>query len=103
MLTERPAPAERRSGVPTAVTSAPASAKQRSGTRRVEGAPVVLSFGGARLDISGKIADLPVGAPSTLRVPLRCFADAGADVTAVGTPLRLSRPARACRSAFATS
>ena len=55
-----------------------------------KGAPVVLSFGGARLDISGKIADLPVGAPSTLRVPLRCFADAGADVTAVGTPLRLS-------------
>ncbi|WP_394443014.1 glycoside hydrolase family 3 N-terminal domain-containing protein (plasmid) [Sphingobium naphthae] len=52
--------------------------------------PVVLSFGGARLDISGKIAELPVGAPSTLRVPLRCFADAGADVTAVGTPLRLS-------------
>ena len=56
----------------------------------VKGAPVVLSFGGARLDISAKLADLPVGAPSTLRVPLRCFADAGADVTAVGTPLRLS-------------
>nr|WP_323133409.1 glycoside hydrolase family 3 N-terminal domain-containing protein [Sphingobium soli] len=55
-----------------------------------KGAPVTLSLGGARLDISDKVAALPVGQPSSLIVPLRCFADAGATFGAVGTPLRLS-------------
>ncbi len=55
-----------------------------------KGAPVTLSLGGARLDISAKITALPVGKPSSLIVPLRCFADAGATFGAVGTPLRLS-------------
>jgi beta-glucosidase len=54
------------------------------------GAPITLSLGGARLDISAKVAALPVGQPSSLIVPLRCFADAGATFDAVGTPLRLS-------------
>ena len=54
------------------------------------GAPITLSLGGARLDISAKVATLPVGKPSSLIVPLRCFADAGATFEAVGTPLRLS-------------
>ena len=52
--------------------------------------PVTLSLGGARLDISDKVTALPVGKPSSLIVPLRCFADAGATFAAVGTPLRLS-------------
>ncbi len=55
-----------------------------------KGVPVTLSLGGARLDISDKVAALPVGQPSSLIVPLRCFADAGATFGAVGTPLRLS-------------
>ena len=55
-----------------------------------KGVPVTLSLGGARLDISAKITALPVGKPSSLIVPLRCFADAGATFAAVGTPLRLS-------------
>ena len=55
-----------------------------------KGAPITLSLGGARLDISAKVAALPVGQPSSLIVPLRCFADAGATFDAVGTPLRLS-------------
>ncbi|EAT10231.1 glycoside hydrolase family 3 protein [Sphingobium sp. 10 DY56-G10] len=55
-----------------------------------KGVPVTLSLGGARLDISDKVAALPVGQPSSLIVPLRCFADAGATFDAVGTPLRLS-------------
>ncbi|MCC4257175.1 MULTISPECIES: glycoside hydrolase family 3 protein [Sphingobium] len=55
-----------------------------------KGVPVTLSLGGARLDISDKVAALPVGQPSSLIVPLRCFADAGATFAAVGTPLRLS-------------
>ncbi len=55
-----------------------------------KGAPITLSLGGARLDISAKVAALPVGQPSSLTIPLRCFADAGATFDAVGTPLRLS-------------
>ncbi len=55
-----------------------------------KGAPITLSLGGARLDISAQVAALPVGQPSSLIVPLRCFADAGATFDAVGTPLRLS-------------
>ena len=55
-----------------------------------KGVPVTLSLGGARLDISDKVTALPVGKPSSLIVPLRCFADAGATFGAVGTPLRLS-------------
>ena len=55
-----------------------------------KGVPVTLSLGGARLDISDKVTALPVGKPSSLIVPLRCFADAGATFAAVGTPLRLS-------------
>lgn len=58
-----------------------------------KGAPITLSLGGARLDISAKVAALPVGQPSSLIVPLRCFADAGATFDAVGTPLRLSADA----------
>ncbi len=50
---------------------------------------VVLAMGNQRLDISDRIARLPIGQPSTLMVPLRCFVDAGADMTQMGNAMRL--------------
>jgi len=45
--------------------------------------PTRLSFGGKVLDISGIVAAAPMGKVSTIQIPLRCFADAGADLSKI--------------------
>lgn len=51
--------------------------------------PLRLSVGSAGFDIARLLRGLPTGRVSTVKIPLRCFADAGADLKAVGTPLKL--------------
>ncbi len=51
--------------------------------------PVQLTFAGKTLDISRILRALPPGKLATARIPLRCFANAGATVSAVGTPLKI--------------
>ena len=46
-------------------------------------APVTLALGGVPLDISALVKGAPAGEVSTLKVPLRCFADAGANLARV--------------------
>jgi len=55
-------------------------------------AAVRLALGGAALDLKGLLANA-AGRMQTLAIPLKCFADAGADLTRVGTSLRLSADA----------
>src|SRR3546814_6762221 len=45
--------------------------------------PVTLALGGAALDIGALVRAAPAGAVWTLRVPLRCFADVGANLARV--------------------
>lgn len=51
--------------------------------------PVMLSFGGGSIDIQRVMSALPAGKIVQTRVPLRCFAAAGAKFGAVGTPIRM--------------
>lgn len=51
--------------------------------------PVMLSFGGAALNIQTSMRALPTGVPTQTRIPLRCFAAAGAKLDAVGSPIRM--------------
>lgn len=51
--------------------------------------PVMLSFGGAAVDIQKTMRALPTGQPAQTHIPLRCFADAGAKLDAVGAPIRM--------------
>lgn len=60
---------------------------------RVGTAPVLLSLGGARLDISALVKGLPAGSIAETRIPLACFAAVGADLSAVGGPIRLDADA----------
>jgi beta-glucosidase len=55
--------------------------------------PVTLTLGDTRLDISPLVAAAPRAAPTETRIPLRCFVAAGADLSAVGAPLRLDAEA----------
>lgn len=55
--------------------------------------PVTVSFGDATLDIGDLVRAAPVGTTTQMRIPLRCFHDAGANMAAVGAPLRLTAPA----------
>jgi beta-glucosidase len=50
---------------------------------------VMLSFGGGALDLQQAVRALPVGKAVQTRIPLRCFADAGAKFDAVGSPIRM--------------
>lgn len=50
--------------------------------------PVTVAFAGVKLDV-GKSLGEP-GKQSTLRIPLTCFAEHGAKLNAVGSPLRVS-------------
>lgn len=50
--------------------------------------PVALTLGGAKLDIAPLVAAAPPGIATQTRIPLSCFAAAGADLSAVGAPLR---------------
>ena len=51
--------------------------------------PVLLSFGGATLDIQTTMRALPTGIATQTHIPLRCFAAAGAKLNAVGSPIRM--------------
>jgi beta-glucosidase len=53
-------------------------------------APVTVTFDGAALDLTQALARLPLGRAVSTRIPLECFAAAGADTAQVGTPLRIS-------------
>lgn len=60
---------------------------------RVDAAPtasVSVGLGGRALDLTPAIRAAPVGKPTTLHIPLRCFASAGADLAKVGTPLSIA-------------
>lgn len=60
---------------------------------RIDAVPadaVELSFGGGTLDIGALVRSAKIGQPLVTTVPLRCFKDAGGDLAAVGTPLRLA-------------
>ena len=56
-------------------------------------APVQLALGGGVLDIAGLVGSAPLGTVIETRIPLRCFAQAGADLTTVGGPLRIDATA----------
>ena len=49
----------------------------------VGSAPVSLALGGKAFDISAAVGTAPKGQVSTIKVPLRCFADAGANLRQV--------------------
>lgn len=53
------------------------------------GGPVTLSFAGKTTDITNLLRALPPRKLATLKVPLRCFADKGATVNSVRTPLEI--------------
>lgn len=53
------------------------------------GQNVRFSFNGATLDLSAAIKSLATGTASQIKIPLRCFAEAGAKFDAVGLPLRM--------------
>ncbi len=53
------------------------------------GQNVRLSFNGATLDLSAAIKSLATGTANQTKIPLRCFAEAGAKFDAVGLPLRV--------------
>ena len=52
-------------------------------------APVQLALGGGKLDLSGLLDAAQPGAVAQTRIPLRCFAAAGANLASVGAPLRI--------------
>jgi beta-glucosidase len=52
--------------------------------------PTSLAFGGANFDLSAIVKAAPAGKLSTIKIPLRCFADAGADLTRVDAPVTIS-------------
>jgi len=53
-------------------------------------APVTLAMGGQAFDISDWVKAAPKGQVSSFRIPLRCFADAGANLTKLDYALSLS-------------
>ena len=53
-------------------------------------APVSLSIGGGRLDVTPVLAASPLGEWRSLKISLKCFQAAGTDVTKVTTPFALS-------------
>ena len=54
------------------------------------GAPVTLAFGGVAVNIDALLASAPEGQVGTIKVPLRCFADGGANVQRVDYPVSLT-------------
>ena len=51
--------------------------------------PVAVTLGGASIDLAAIMRGLPTGAAVQTRIPLRCFSEAGANLTAVGAPIRI--------------
>lgn len=54
------------------------------------GAPVTLAFGGVAVNIDALLASAPEGQVGTIKVPLRCFADGGANAQRVDYPVSLT-------------
>ena len=52
--------------------------------------PLTLMLGGASLDLGAIVRAAPRGTLITSRIPLQCFANAGADLASVGTTVRIS-------------
>lgn len=52
--------------------------------------PATLAFGGKAFDLTALVAAAPAGKVATIKVPLRCFADAGADLAHVDSPVTIS-------------
>ncbi|PKB14501.1 beta-glucosidase [Novosphingobium kunmingense] len=82
-------------GAPTSLAPALASNRDLLLDWRIDRAagPVALTLGGGRIDLSALIAAAPQGRAVTTRIPLRCFAAAGAKLDSVGAPFRLEAPA----------
>ncbi|HEU5161663.1 MAG TPA: glycoside hydrolase family 3 C-terminal domain-containing protein, partial [Thermoanaerobaculia bacterium] len=60
---------------------------------RLDAAPagkVILGMNGGALDVTPLLAQLKPGEWGEVRIRLRCFAEAGADMTAIDIPMRLS-------------
>ena len=53
---------------------------------------IKVSVGTGSLDVASLLRLAPQGAVTQTRIPLRCFADAGANLKQVGTPLRITAP-----------
>ena len=51
--------------------------------------PVAVTLGGGSIDLAAIMRALPIGAAVQTRIPLRCFSEAGANLTAVGAPIRI--------------
>ncbi|MCP9221380.1 exo 1,3/1,4-beta-D-glucan glucohydrolase [Erythrobacter sp. LQ02-29] len=51
---------------------------------------VLVALGNRNFDVTDLLARMPIGQPMTLKIPLRCFADAGADLSQVGNALRIT-------------
>lgn len=51
--------------------------------------PVTVSFGGVRLDVTTLVGATAPGKAGTLMIALKCFAQHGAPIMAIGTPLRM--------------
>ena len=52
--------------------------------------PILVTLGGASLDLASQLQTSTLGKKIETSIPLRCFNEAGADLRAVGTPLRLT-------------
>jgi beta-glucosidase len=55
--------------------------------------PILVSFGGGSIDIGDSIRAAEPGKIIQTRIPLHCFRDAGANLAAVGSPLKVTAPA----------
>jgi beta-glucosidase len=55
--------------------------------------PITVSFGGGSIDLGNIVRAAKPGTVIQTRIPLRCFRDAGANLAAVGSPLRITAPA----------
>ena len=52
--------------------------------------PLSIALGGAKLDLGALVKAAPRGTLITTRIPLQCFATAGADLANISSPLRIS-------------
>jgi beta-glucosidase len=59
------------------------------GVDSVGAGPVRIAIDDTVLDVTDLLKAQKAGAPMTVKIPLRCFADAGANLTAVAKPLRI--------------
>lgn len=55
--------------------------------------PILISFGGGSIDMGDSIRAAEPGKIIQTRIPLHCFRDAGANLAAVGSPLKVTAPA----------